>query len=929
MAVSEPARPPDRSFVDQARDVLARPGTQIILCGVLLALAFPARSSGAIGLMTIGGALGVGAALLWPRAPKWLRRPPAEVATTMVLTIVFVAGLTVFWDTLTEAPDWQLGDWGPHHAVLARIMPSLPGLDVPVWNHALSTGDAPLELYPAFTHILTGHVALALGLGNDLPLALMVMAVMTFLAICVATTAIAMRVAPKPIALAVGLFALVDSGAVAHGGTVGLFRWALLHSAISLAFSLFAALAILGALRRPRIGMSVLIWVFTALATATHPAGLISTAATVIALAAVALLASDVPPRRALVAIGHVALGAALGAAVWMPLAARILEYGQHYPNALRSPARLLEDLLQAPSPVTAFAMLSYAGYFGLIAGLWSRKAITVFVSAISLVLLVGLCDAPYLAFDLAPGQGVARLGTERLAQLARPFLMAASAYGIALFVGQAIRAWKGAPRNRVLIAAAIIGIMTGAVLRAAPAMWWNAALRANSEARAYPPDHAGRMELTRWARVQAATITPQTWSRAVFETDTHEHMHLTAETGMPTFHNSWLPDLLLRERIEDLSEASLRRFNVRWVIASGHDPAIGDPATQFQLGDFRIRQIAGWDGKFARIETGTGNVVVTRLDDRAVDIEVTGTTEPVLVALGTGYYPRWRATHASGADEPVYAMPSIAGATLHVVSAWVAPGKTTFTCDGPLPSDHDGRILSILAALVAAAAIIVWHRRRFRLPLLRRIARLRTRSPRAIALAIRYGIPVVCIGLLARGCIQSREVTKSLELGSGLRATATVEGRLGDTDDWHDCGYARTDGSFYCDGIVEAHDGMTSLLNDAMPSWAFNTPGIVVTPQHPSAEIRIKLTARLAGTYWIANSGTATISVSGEEPVSITRKILPYADDGERDVTIQATFTGTEAWSFTFVREDTLNPPRPYLAAPPVVAPAQIRAIR
>src|SRR6187551_2890340 len=105
-----------------------------------------------------------------------------------------------------------------------------------------------------------------------------------------------------------------------------------------------------------------------------------------------------------------------------------------------------------------------------------SRKAPVVYLAALTLTLLVGLCDAPYLAFDLAPGQGVARLGTERLAQLARPFLMAASAYGISLFVGQAIRAWKGAPRNRVLIAAAIIGIMTGAVLRAAPAMWWNAA---------------------------------------------------------------------------------------------------------------------------------------------------------------------------------------------------------------------------------------------------------------------------------------------------------------------------------------------------------------------------------------------------------------------------------------------------------------------
>ncbi|CAN5920832.1 hypothetical protein BH11MYX3_BH11MYX3_36420 [soil metagenome] len=938
--MSEPSRPPaepegplpaprsEGAFGAQLRQAFSRPGTQIVLCAVILALAFPARSSGAIGLMAIAGALGVGVALVWPQAPAWLRRPPSDVTTMLVLTIVFAAGVTVFWETLTESPDWQLGDWGPHHAVIARILPSLPGFDIPVWNHALSTGDAPLELYPAFTHVLTGHLALALGLKDDVPLALMIMAVITYLVICVATTAIAIRIAPKPIALGVGLLTLVDSGAVAHCGTVGLFRWALLHSAISLAFSTIAALAVLGALRKPRIGMSVLIWVFTALATASHPAGLIATAAPVVALAAVALLASDVPPRRALVALCHVGVGAALGAAVWMPLAARILEYGQHYPNVLRSPARLLEDLLAAPSPVTAFAMLGYAGYFGLIAGFWSRKASVVFVSASALVLLVGLCDAPYLAFDLAPGQGVARLGTERLAQMARPFVMAAGAYGISIFVGAAFSAWKSATTHRRLIAAALVGIMCGAMLRAAPSMWWNAAQRASSESRAYPADHQGRTELTRWARIHASTITPQTWARAVFETDTHEHMHLTAETGLPTFHNSWLPDLLLRERIENLSEASLRRFNVRWVIASGKEPSYGDPATEITLGTFKIREVPTLDGKFALIELGTGDVTGLRLDDRAVEIEVTGTTEPVLVALGTGYYPRWRATHASGADEPVYALPSIEGATLHVVSAWVAPGKTTFTCDGPLPSDHDGRWISILATLVALAGIVIWHRRKLRIPLLRRVARLRARSPRYATLAIRYGIPAICFVLLARGCLQDRAVTRSIELGTGVRATASVEARVADGE-WETCSYSRLEGGFNCRGLLEAHDGMTALLNDAMPSWAFNTPGIIVNPEDPGAEVRITLKARLDGTYWIASSGTVALSVEGEAEQSITRKVVPYADDGERELVIQASMTGGEPWSFTFVHEDTILPKRPYLEGPPESAPAQLRAIR
>src|SRR5258706_12274177 len=124
----------------------------------------------------------------------------------------------------------------------------------------------------------------------------MIVAVVVHLAIAAATTAIAMRVAPRPIALVVGLLMLVDSGAVAHGGTVGLFRWALLHSALALACSTVAAHGVLEALRQPRLATSAAIWLATALATIAHPAGLIAAAASMLALVAVALLAGDGPP---------------------------------------------------------------------------------------------------------------------------------------------------------------------------------------------------------------------------------------------------------------------------------------------------------------------------------------------------------------------------------------------------------------------------------------------------------------------------------------------------------------------------------------------------------------------------------------------------------------------------------------------------------
>ncbi len=893
----------------------------------LLALAFPAHVSGALGLATLAGALGVAAVVAWPHAPPWLRQPPERIASTLVICTVSVVGVAVFRDVLSTSPDWQMGDWGPQHAVLAHLVPSLPGVDLPVWNQAISTGDAPLELYPSLSYLVTGYVAVALGLEHDLPLALMIVAVIVHVTIAGATTAIAMQIAPRPLALVIGLVMLVDTGAVAHGGTVGLFRWALLHSAFALASATLAALGILAALRRPRLSTSATIWVATAISVVAHPAGLIAAAASMLALAAVALLATDLPPRRALIALGHVALGVALGASLWMPLAERILAYGQHFPNALRSPPQLLEHLLAMPSPVTAFAALEYAGYFGILAALWSRRATAVFVAATGFVLLLGLSDAPYLALDLAPSLAVARLGTERLAALARPFVWAASAYGLAIFAAHIAVAWRGATRRQQLITGAVVGVLVGATARAVPMVWSAASDRAANEARVYAGDPLGRGQLEAWATERVRELGPGAWARALFEQDTHEHFHLTARTGLPSFHMSPQPDMLLRERIEDTTDASLARFNVRWVIGLGRSPMRGDPATEVQLGWYHIREVTAWDGRFARIERGTGEVTVTRLDDRGVDVEVTGTTQPVLVALGTGFYPRWRARHASGAAEPVYAYPSVPDGQLHVVAAWLAPGRTTFTIDGPLPSDGHGQVLSTLAALVAAACVAIWSRRRWRQRVLRVLVRVRRRGLGAVGLALRLGVPVVLVALVVRGCLDDARPIRALTLGSGARATASVDARkLG--GDWEPCGYVHLTGAYHCDGLVTVHDATASLLNDAAPSWPFVTPAIVASADTVGVEMRIRLHVRLDGVYAAAVSeSTVELATDGQPAQTLDRGELRYADRGDRVLELRAEVPMT-SWAFTFVRRDTIIPDRPFLAGPPAEPPGEVRAI-
>jgi hypothetical protein len=187
--------------------------------------------------------------------------------------------------------------------------------------------------------------------------------------------------------------------------------------------------------------------------------------------------------------------------------------------------------------------------------------------------------------------------------------------------------------------------------------------------------------------------------------------------------------------------------------------------------------------------------------------------------------------------------------------------------------------------------------------------------------------VPLLLAALLVRGCAKSRAPVDALTLGSGIRGTAIVEGRVG-TGEFVACDYKRLSGNYVCPGILTAFDGMVGLLNDAAPSWAFNTPGIHVTPNHPSAELRLRFTdARLAGTYWTATyGGTAELAVTGHPPREVGRTIVTY-NDARYDVAITARIAAP--WQFTFVHQDTLMPQRPYLASPPAAAPGAIRSIR
>jgi hypothetical protein len=192
---------------------------------------------------------------------------------------------------------------------------------------------------------------------------------------------------------------------------------------------------------------------------------------------------------------------------------------------------------------------------------------------------------------------------------------------------------------------------------------------------------------------------------------------------------------------------------------------------------------------------------------------------------------------------------------------------------------------------------------------------------------ALRVAVPGLFLVLLVRGCADGARETRALELGSGLRATASVEARE-QGGVWQRCDYSGLTGTFGCPGLVTACDATANLVNDAAPSWGFVTPAITASPETSDVEIRIRLNARLAGRYDVAVSdGSVELSVDGEPARAISRRRLDYDGRGERAIELVAKLPMT-AWSLTFVRDDTVVPDRPFLEAPPPDAPAEVRAI-
>jgi hypothetical protein len=231
-----------------------------IFAGVaaIVAVAFPTTGAGKLAMLIVAGAIGVAAVDHIRRIPRVLIKPPA--AGAIAIGVVVIASAIVFVPIFGDV-GWTMGDWGIQHAVMKQVAAGLHDGHVPTWSHSLSTGEAPLETYPAMTYLIDRVLAIATGLEEQLPLFLLIFGVVIHTLVAVGITRLCLRVAPAPIAAIAGLTQLVDSGpimagGIGAGGIASNLEWALIHNALAQAFSLLALMAVVAAIERPRLRTS-------------------------------------------------------------------------------------------------------------------------------------------------------------------------------------------------------------------------------------------------------------------------------------------------------------------------------------------------------------------------------------------------------------------------------------------------------------------------------------------------------------------------------------------------------------------------------------------------------------------------------------------------------------------------------------------------
>lgn len=832
--------------------------------------------------------------------------PPSPPATRRLFFLCFaVLAVLVFGPALLLAPRYKSWDFGPHHVLTRVLARGLSTGHVPRYLTSVSTGDSPYEMYPLPTYGLAAALTLLTGDEANAPAVLTSLAVSFHVLNSALIARLASHFAPLPLAFALGLAAFFDVGSFESGAAQTVLEVGLLHGALAQCLLLAATDAVLLALRfGTRRARAVAIWLLTGLAVAVHPSSLLYVAALLLALLVAAASSGTARPRNLLGVACHVTIGALLSAFAWLPFASRVMLYGLHFAYPAPPLFSALREFLALQQPPTSFPALLALGYLGALGGLLRRRGRCLVLAALTTALLLAFTELPHrLYFDWLP-RTLARLQSFRFLTLARPLLFVSASLPL-------VCGWRWLrARPGVMGLALPWGSLALGALAFVSTAWRSDVFPTGIEelrslVTAEVEDRPGFEELIAWARERQQYARPDRFARLMWAGPENASYHVAAETGMPTFFVGDGVAMLLRERIEDNSPESVLRFNVRWLVAHGQAPGRGDASSERRFGSYVVRELKEWDGHLARIEKGSGSVRVAALQDERIEVELTNTEAPALVALGLGYYPRWRAQRTDGTAVPVFAVPATPQASVRVLAAWLSPGRTIFSADAPLASDRLGLAPSVLGLGLAALTLAsVRASRRARKRALRTFS---ARRLRLVAAGLLLGLVAATLILGAL----PRSVDRALRLVPGWRPEALVEARAPGSE-WTRCRFDWLRRDFSCPDLGRIGDGVAYIVRDHPSSTPFLTPGIVAHPAQNRVEYRVRVRRRLEGRHWAATWGLGGATVRcGEQTLALDRRrrsVDLSSEPAATDCELELRTRGRAPQGATLVRADAVD---------------------
>jgi hypothetical protein len=891
----------------------------VALSALVAALVAPRTPVGAVcGIALICAS----AALLaagWPElqaasATPWGKR----AGDALAMGLVTYATWKLFAAPIMDGAAGWPADFGPHHANIAVLVDSLvKDGHVPRWTHLVGTGDAPFDLYPFPTYFLTALVTIIARARDHIGVVIAVLGVLAHLAVGLAITRLALRMAPWPVAALAGLFWVTDGGSVFSGGALAVVRFGMSHQLTAQAFVMWALVLGVDTVRQRSLPRSMGVWALAAIGSAAHPLGLATTLGLVAGLGLSAALAKDASPRRLGALARDLAIGAGLAAAHWIPYTARVTAYGVHYGNSVVPAWETAEQILKSIVPLESFPLVASALFAGTIAGLVSRRWLPTLLASAGVLLFIPYTDWPFLVPGLAPSRWSARWPAYRAAGLAKPLLCAVSAYALSLLVHA--RAWTSAQRwsarQRAVFGAglAVLGLLAvrglAPVARDHERMFKLQALAEDVQ------DRAGWFELLRWAKTTAPRArAPERFGRLLFLTGGERQFpiyHLVAEAGMPTDTVGIVPGVLYRERLDSMSAADLRRWNVRWVATQGEELTLGDPATEQHFGAYRVRELRTWDGKVARVDVGPGRVITRRFDAERIELEVTGANASTLVVLGVPYYARWRATQ-NGRPLPVYGVHARSRSIARVLALRPGSGTVVLTCDGPLPSDGKGWGVFALA-LLGALAVVGASRAPRLADAANRLVRRGKDALLARSTPLVIGACVIVVALLAVRVAHDLDAeAMSVHPSTRLASDAAVIAREG-SGDWRRCPYVPLAGTYECGLLGRVYGSMPQLLVDGTASWPFSVPATTVRPFKDGVTFRVTMRRKTRGKFesvaW-GRGARVTLEIDAAPPMHIGPQQRTFDVGPEERL---RTFTveiepHNALTSFGFVRQEALD---------------------